>query len=732
MGYSCMKLFLAILFISLSLSWIHEAHAYSPPPNCASDGAHGLTYSTSTNAFFCTPITGSGSAPNVNAYSFYGNNTNATATGASVQYPTWGTPGFVPTNAVFGQLTNTTNGYLEFVLQNLSSGSSASTDFVVTANDGTDLIHYGDFGINGSAGGVAPFTNAHATYIYGADNEMDIGAIGSSGVVNIAVGATPTTEMSVSTSVITANENLNIATGALKIAGTTETFPASGLIVGTTDTQTLTNKTISGSSNTLSNIANASLTNSSMTIGGQSISLGGATTNQGNGSKLQLSTGTTTTNDCVKFDANGNTIDAGAACGSGGGTVTLGTSASATNPQRTSEAGTGEYSLHSGEWDLALTGNQAALISSSSTANMILGYEALASATTGEYNTGIGYKAGNAITTEQYSTAIGWEAYLGSGTRTGNTAIGAQTMTGVNGQVYDDNVAIGYLSMYGAQSTNGSVGIGYKTLYAQNGGYYNVAIGYQAMSSGNAGGGSNSGIGYQACLNVSGGQDSCIGYNAGSTMTSGSHNTVIGFDVGSTTLSTGSNNLLVGSSNVTDTAGANDSYEIAIGGAGLGSNTTEIGLSGTTTAATIYGNLSDSNGRVIDTAGTGMNFSGGTANSNAVWQASFQPGLLTAVTNTIGVFGKVSKASTVDNMIASTLLLSCVTNPTVSFYECGTSATCSSPTTIASVQVTATGTATPATISSASITAGDYIGWAISAGTCTSLDISATAQIHSN
>lgn len=40
---------------------------------------------------------------------------------------------------------------------------------------------------------------------------------------------------------------------------------------------------------------------------------------QGNGLKTQLSTGSTTTNNCVKFDANGNTVDAGAACGAGGG-----------------------------------------------------------------------------------------------------------------------------------------------------------------------------------------------------------------------------------------------------------------------------------------------------------------------------------------------------------------------------------------------------------------------------
>lgn len=38
---------------------------------------------------------------------------------------------------------------------------------------------------------------------------------------------------------------------------------------------------------------------------------------QGRGAKVQLSTGSTTTNNCVKFDANGNTVDAGTACGTG-------------------------------------------------------------------------------------------------------------------------------------------------------------------------------------------------------------------------------------------------------------------------------------------------------------------------------------------------------------------------------------------------------------------------------
>lgn len=49
-------------------------------------------------------------------------------------------------------------------------------------------------------------------------------------------------------------------------------------VVGTTATQTLTNKTISGASNTLSNIGNGSLTNSAITLAGTSVSLGGAFT----------------------------------------------------------------------------------------------------------------------------------------------------------------------------------------------------------------------------------------------------------------------------------------------------------------------------------------------------------------------------------------------------------------------------------------------------------------------
>ena len=62
------------------------------------------------------------------------------------------------------------------------------------------------------------------------------------------------------------------------VSANTITFNIDSTVATLTGTQTLTNKTISGASNTLTNIANASLTNSSVTIGSTSVSLGATVT----------------------------------------------------------------------------------------------------------------------------------------------------------------------------------------------------------------------------------------------------------------------------------------------------------------------------------------------------------------------------------------------------------------------------------------------------------------------
>lgn len=114
-----------------------------------------------------------------------------------------------------------------------------------------------------------------------------------------------------STDAFTASEHINLASGKeYKVNGTTvlsssqvlgKALPT-GDVVGHTDSQTLTNKTISGASNTLSNIPNNALTNSSITISGTQVALGGTYTlpsgytlpsQTGNSGKFLTTNGTT-------------------------------------------------------------------------------------------------------------------------------------------------------------------------------------------------------------------------------------------------------------------------------------------------------------------------------------------------------------------------------------------------------------------------------------------------------
>lgn len=120
------------------------------------------------------------------------------------------------------------------------------------------------------------------------------------------------------------------------------------------------------------------------------------------------------------------------------------------------------------------------------------------------------------------------------------------------------------------------------------------------------------------------------------------------------------------------------------------------------------------------------------AGSLATDHVSFQPGLMTSVSNAISAFHKFSKASTVDNLEASAQQFSCVGNPTITMYECGVSATCAGPTTIGAITVTAAGTVVDGTVTNPAIAAGDYVAFAVTAGTCATLDINMTAQVHSN
>lgn len=79
--------------------------------------------------------------------------------------------------------TGNVNGYLEVNIQNRSSGASASSDLVATANNGSPSTHYIDLGINGSGGGSSPFPTANHAYLFSIDDPLNIGALGASSYI---------------------------------------------------------------------------------------------------------------------------------------------------------------------------------------------------------------------------------------------------------------------------------------------------------------------------------------------------------------------------------------------------------------------------------------------------------------------------------------------------------------------------------------------------------------------
>ena len=126
------------------------------------------------------------------------------------------------------------------------SAATSGTDYA-PATSGTSIL-YG----NGS-GGFSNVTIGSGVSFAGGT----LSATGSGGTVTSITAGTGLTGGTITSS------------GTIAIDSTVATL---------TGIQTLTNKTISGASNTLSNIGNSSLTNSSVTINGSSVSLGGSVT----------------------------------------------------------------------------------------------------------------------------------------------------------------------------------------------------------------------------------------------------------------------------------------------------------------------------------------------------------------------------------------------------------------------------------------------------------------------
>jgi hypothetical protein len=144
--------------------------------------------------------------------------------------------------------------YLNGVWTSLAAGTGVTSVATGTGLTGGPITSAGTISIANTAVTAGSYTSANIT-------------VNAQGQITAASnGSAPTL------SALTIGTGL---TGTSYNGSSAVTIGIDSTVATLTGTQTLTNKTISGSSNTLTDIANGSLTNSSVTVGSTSVSLGG-------------------------------------------------------------------------------------------------------------------------------------------------------------------------------------------------------------------------------------------------------------------------------------------------------------------------------------------------------------------------------------------------------------------------------------------------------------------------
>ena len=93
-----------------------------------------------------------------------------------------GTPATVGLTNCLADFTTTANSYGQINLRNTSTGTNASSDVILTADNGNDSSNFIDLGINNSGFSVGSWTINGATdgYLYTSDGNLSIGAINAS------------------------------------------------------------------------------------------------------------------------------------------------------------------------------------------------------------------------------------------------------------------------------------------------------------------------------------------------------------------------------------------------------------------------------------------------------------------------------------------------------------------------------------------------------------------------
>jgi len=146
---------------------------------------------------------------------------------------------------IFLSLTSSVNNYNQMVLQNTNAGASASTNFIVSNNNGTNSTYFGEFGMNSSGfSGTGAFSAANTVYLDSTSADLAIGTT-TANAIHFVVNNGATDAMTVASGGTVTIGTLNL-TNALGTAygGTGLTSFTSGGAVYATSTSALTTGTL--------------------------------------------------------------------------------------------------------------------------------------------------------------------------------------------------------------------------------------------------------------------------------------------------------------------------------------------------------------------------------------------------------------------------------------------------------------------------------------------------------
>lgn len=498
-----------------------------------------------------------------------------TANGGTVSLATDATTSTINVGTGAGVKTSTFGSNNTTSATTLRSGSGAlavtATGGTLTVNSGTGALSISNdasattvtLATGGAVKGltVGSTNSTSATTVQCGSGALAITSTGGTWTGNSGTGALGlSTDASATTiSIGTGGAVKAITLGSINTTSATTVRCGSGALNITSNVGIITINSAGGAINVGTDAANHEINIGTNASSSKTIAIGaiigntGVTIRGGNGSFLLSNVGT----------SNSITLDPGT------GGVTVNTFVGL--PSTTSTVGqiriNGNRFLHAHGSTNTFAGINSGNFTATQGHNTGFGHLALRSLSSGIGNTAIGSDAMIGTVTGNYSTSVGFGAGKALTSGGNNTAIGVNSLLLSTADI--DNVAVGFDALQNCNGGNSNTGIGRRGGGSITTGDENTAVGMQSMY-GSAG--------------VTGSQNSALGNGALAALTSGTFNTCLGYTAGGSQ-TTGSSSVYINSNGV-----AAESNTLRVGaGAGAGSlqlNRAFVhGIRGITTAA---------------------------------------------------------------------------------------------------------------------------------------------------